>query len=85
MVQVSRRYAFPCFVHHFAHVTRHPPHACPQARAFLTWADASSPGWVEGHVEAMVNIAGTSLGVPKAVSALLSGGSVAHVGSRDNR
>ncbi|GFR45802.1 hypothetical protein Agub_g7258, partial [Astrephomene gubernaculifera] len=42
-------------------------------RAFMAWVEADQPGWVEAHVAAVVNIAGTSLGVPKSVSALMSG------------
>ncbi|GIL78558.1 hypothetical protein Vretifemale_7931, partial [Volvox reticuliferus] len=42
-------------------------------RSFMTWVDTDHPGWVETHVHTIVNIAGTSLGVPKSVSALLSG------------
>ncbi|KAG2495385.1 hypothetical protein HYH03_006653 [Edaphochlamys debaryana] len=42
-------------------------------RSFMAWVEAEEPGWVEAHVEAVLNIAGTSLGVPKSVSALLSG------------
>ncbi|GLI65076.1 hypothetical protein VaNZ11_008503 [Volvox africanus] len=42
-------------------------------RSFLTWVEADHPGWVEDHVHAVINIAGTSLGVPKSISALLSG------------
>ena len=47
---------------------------------FLKWVEASGPGfgnggpdWVEKHVEAFTSIAGTFLGVPKAMAALLSG------------
>ncbi len=47
---------------------------------FLKWVEATGPGygnggadWVERHVEAFSSIAGTFLGVPKAMSALLSG------------
>ncbi|KAG2436350.1 hypothetical protein HXX76_006657 [Chlamydomonas incerta] len=36
-------------------------------------AGHSGGGWVDRHVASYVNIAGTSLGVPKSVSALLSG------------
>lgn len=35
--------------------------------------EASSPGWVEDHIATFVNIGGPLLGVPKTVSALLSG------------
>ncbi|KAK0551283.1 phospholipid:diacylglycerol acyltransferase [Tilletia horrida] len=47
---------------------------------FMKWVEAEGPGfgnggpdWVERHVEAFTSIAGTFLGVPKAMSALLSG------------
>ncbi|KAM0755788.1 LACT-domain-containing protein [Meredithblackwellia eburnea MCA 4105] len=45
---------------------------------FMKWVEAEGfggggPDWCEKHVEAWVNIAGTLLGVPKAMSALLSG------------
>jgi len=43
------------------------------ARSFLHWVDERSPGWLEEHVEAHVAIAGTTLGVPKALTAALSG------------
>jgi phospholipid:diacylglycerol acyltransferase len=39
-------------------------------RAFYT---SMGSEWVESHLEAVVNIAGTVLGVPKAITALLSG------------
>ncbi|GIL59571.1 hypothetical protein Vafri_14322, partial [Volvox africanus] len=39
----------------------------------MTWVEADHPGWVEDRVHAIINIAGTSLGVPKSISALLSG------------
>ena len=42
-------------------------------RAFMRWAAAGDPEWVERHVAAYVNIAGPVLGVPKAITALLSG------------
>lgn len=42
-------------------------------RAFMRWAAAGDADWVERHVAAYVNIAGPTLGVPKAVTALLSG------------
>ncbi|KAK9822390.1 hypothetical protein WJX81_007759 [Elliptochloris bilobata] len=42
-------------------------------RAFMRWAAAGDPEWVERHVAAYVNIAGPTLGVPKAITALLSG------------
>ena len=42
-------------------------------RAFMRWAAANDPEWVERHVASYVNIAGPVLGVPKAITALLSG------------
>jgi len=44
------------------------------ARSFLHWAEEQQPGWLGQHVEAHVSIAGTVLGVPKAVTSVLSGG-----------
>ncbi|KAF5843873.1 Lecithin:cholesterol acyltransferase-domain-containing protein, partial [Dunaliella salina] len=43
------------------------------ARSFMHWANERQPGWLEEHVEAHVAIAGTVLGVPKAVTSVLSG------------
>ena len=47
---------------------------------FLKWVEAEGPlygnggpDWVENHVDSFVNIAGTILGAPKAVPALISG------------
>ncbi|AET37873.1 phospholipid:diacylglycerol acyltransferase Ecym_2120 [Eremothecium cymbalariae DBVPG len=47
---------------------------------FLKWVEADGknygnggPGWVSKHIDSFVNIAGTLLGVPKAVPALISG------------
>ncbi|CAE6486931.1 unnamed protein product [Rhizoctonia solani] len=45
---------------------------------FLKWVEAPSygnggPNWVEEHIEAFVNVAGTLLGVPKAMAAFVSG------------
>lgn len=47
---------------------------------FMKWVEASGPGfgnggdqWVEQHLESFTSIAGTFLGVPKAMAALLSG------------
>ncbi|EUC57472.1 phospholipid:diacylglycerol acyltransferase [Rhizoctonia solani AG-3 Rhs1AP] len=45
---------------------------------FLKWVEAPSygnggPSWVEDHIEAFVNVAGTLLGVPKAMAAFVSG------------
>ena len=42
-------------------------------RTFMRWATAEDAGWVERHVAAYVNIAGTVLGVAKSVTSLLSG------------
>ena len=39
----------------------------------MRWAENKEPGWCDKHIEAYVNIAGPVLGVPKAVSACLSG------------
>lgn len=41
--------------------------------AFFKWVDKLDPQWVENHVDAYVNIAGPLLGLPKSISALLSG------------
>lgn len=43
------------------------------ARNFLTWMDEIEPGWVEQHVAVHFNVAGPVLGVPKALTSLLSG------------
>ncbi|KAI9604761.1 hypothetical protein H4Q26_002730 [Puccinia striiformis f. sp. tritici PST-130] len=47
---------------------------------FLKWVEAKGPlfgnggpNWVDEHIESVVNIAGTLLGVPKTMAALLSG------------
>lgn len=47
---------------------------------FLKWVEASGPAfgnggptWVNDHVHAMIDISGSALGTPKAVTALLSG------------
>lgn len=47
---------------------------------FMKWVEAEGPGfgnggpsWCEDHIEAFTSIAGTFLGVPKAMAALLSG------------
>ncbi len=42
-------------------------------RTFMRWASVDDAGWVERHVAAYVNIAGTILGVSKSVTSLLSG------------
>lgn len=39
----------------------------------MHWVEAGEPGWLAANVEAHVAIAGVTLGVPKAVTALLSG------------
>ena len=61
------------------------PHACAQVMAvshswgdnvfrnFLRWAENQEPGWTEKHIAEYVNIAGPVLGVPKALTAMLSG------------
>ena len=43
-------------------------------RNFLHWADNQKAGWTEEHIAHYANMAGPVLGVPKAVTALLSGG-----------
>lgn len=47
---------------------------------FLKWVEASGknygnggPGWVDKHIEAFIDVAGTLLGAPKCVPALISG------------
>ncbi|KAJ1934135.1 phospholipid:diacylglycerol acyltransferase, partial [Linderina macrospora] len=45
---------------------------------FINWVESPMGGnggdhWVDEHIEAMVNLAGASLGVPKTLSSLLSG------------
>lgn len=40
------------------------------ARAFMAWADARQPGWCNEHVGVYAN----TLGTPRALSPLLSGG-----------
>ena len=42
-------------------------------RNYMRWAENKQPGWCDKHIEAYVNIAGPVLGVPKAVTACLSG------------
>eukprot|EP00879_Flechtneria_rotunda_P012648 GHRR01013206.1.p1 GENE.GHRR01013206.1~~GHRR01013206.1.p1 ORF type:complete len:750 (+),score=225.44 GHRR01013206.1:937-3186(+) len=41
--------------------------------AFLNWVEQQEPGWVDKHMHAYVNLAGPMLGLPKAISPLLSG------------
>jgi phospholipid:diacylglycerol acyltransferase len=40
---------------------------------FLKWVEQIEPNWVDKHVHAFTNIAGPLLGLPKAMSSLLSG------------
>jgi phospholipid:diacylglycerol acyltransferase len=45
---------------------------------FLKWVESplggnGGPHWTNNHIESFVNIAGSLLGVPKAISTLLSG------------
>ncbi|KAJ2752253.1 phospholipid:diacylglycerol acyltransferase, partial [Coemansia nantahalensis] len=45
---------------------------------FLNWVGSDrggggGPAWVDAHIEAVVNLAGSTLGVPKTLSSLLSG------------
>lgn len=45
---------------------------------FLKWVESpkhggGGPSWVENHIEAVITVAGTHLGVPKAMTAFLSG------------
>ncbi|KAJ1740598.1 phospholipid:diacylglycerol acyltransferase [Coemansia sp. RSA 989] len=45
---------------------------------FMKWVESSAggnggPHWVNDHIEAVVNLAGSSLGVPKTLASLLSG------------
>lgn len=42
-------------------------------RCFLSWISVKDPDWVERYVAVYTNIAGPTLGVPKAVSSFLSG------------
>ncbi|KAL3135758.1 hypothetical protein ABBQ32_007321 [Trebouxia sp. C0010 RCD-2024] len=42
-------------------------------RNYMRWAENEEKGWCDKHIEAYVNIAGPVLGVPKAVSACMSG------------
>lgn len=41
---------------------------------FLHWVEQQSPGWVDKHLRGYVNLAGPLLGLPKALSPMLSGG-----------
>lgn len=42
-------------------------------RTFMRWVTVDDPGWVERHLAAYVNIAGTVLGLSKSTTSLLSG------------
>ncbi|KAK9829180.1 hypothetical protein WJX72_004349 [[Myrmecia] bisecta] len=42
-------------------------------RNFFHWVEDQEPGWTEKHLATYVNIAGPVLGVPKSMTALLSG------------
>jgi len=42
-------------------------------RLFMSWVEVQQPGWVEAHVAVFTNIAGPTLGAPKALSFMLSG------------
>ena len=39
----------------------------------MQWADHLEAGWTDKHIAIYVNIAGPVLGVPKAITAFLSG------------
>jgi phospholipid:diacylglycerol acyltransferase len=41
--------------------------------AFMSWVEGQQPGWVDKHLHGYLNLAGPMLGLPKAVSPLLSG------------
>lgn len=41
--------------------------------AFMNWVEGQQPGWVDKHLHGYLNLAGPLLGLPKAVSPLLSG------------
>ena len=41
--------------------------------AFLHWVEEQNPGWVDKYLQGYVNLAGPMLGLPKALSPLLSG------------
>lgn len=42
-------------------------------RNFMAWASSHDEDWVDKHVAHYANIAGPTLGVPKAISSFLSG------------
>ena len=42
-------------------------------RNFLHWMEQEDRGWADKHIHAYANIGGPVLGVPKSISALLSG------------
>lgn len=41
---------------------------------FLHWVEQQEPGWVDKYLAGYVNLAGPLLGLPKAISPMLSGG-----------
>ncbi len=51
-------------------------------RNFLHWMEQEEQGWAEKYVHAYCNVAGPVLGVPKSISALLSGISTCLLWSR---
>ncbi|EFJ42118.1 hypothetical protein VOLCADRAFT_97885 [Volvox carteri f. nagariensis] len=53
-------------------------------RSFMSWVEAARSGWVTRYVAAIANIAGTTLGVPKSVSALLSAAPTQNIPSSYN-
>jgi hypothetical protein len=48
-------------------------YGCQVTFTFLTWVEDKHPGWVDAHLAGYVNLAGPTLGLPKALSPLLSG------------
>ena len=42
-------------------------------RCFMAWISVKDPKWVEANLAVYANIAGPTLGVPKALSSFLSG------------
>jgi phospholipid:diacylglycerol acyltransferase len=49
---------------------------------FLHWIEKQEPGWVDQHLAGYVNLAGPLLGLPKAISPMLSGESLCMVGGK---
>ena len=43
------------------------------ARTFMAWADYPEPGWCNRHIATYANVAGSTLGTPASVPALLTG------------